>query len=157
MTEIMTNEMIDQTDDLLGKYLTFNIADAVYGVELLHVIEIIQIQGITYVPFLPDYLKGIINLRGGVVPVIDVRLKLNLEEKEYDEKTCIIIIDIDDMHVGMIADSVSEVVTLSPSELAAPPKMEGSTRSNYLKSVANVDGKIILNMDCEKFFIGDIA
>lgn len=76
----------DALDDLSGRYLTFYIDDTFYGIELLHILEIISIQSITSVPSLPHYYKGLINLRGKVVPVIDVRLKFNQEERAYDEK-----------------------------------------------------------------------
>lgn len=157
MTETTQDiELMDETqDDLSGKFLTFYICNTIYGVELWHVIEIIQMVAITHVPYLPYYIKGIINLRGGVVPVIDVRRKLGQDEKDYDEKTCIIIIDIDGMHVGMIVDSVYEVVTLDSNALSVPPKFEAGHRNEYLKSVANVGNKIILNIDCDRFFLGD--
>lgn len=158
MTDMITQDTAaEAADDLRGKFLTFYIGDSIYGVELLHVIEIIQVQAITHVPFLPEYIKGIINLRSNVVPVIDTRLKFHIGEKEYDDKTCILIIDLDGMRVGMIVDSVSEVVTLGSDNVSVPPKVDAGHRNEYLKSVAEVGGKIILNLDCEKFFLGDIA
>ncbi|MEF9976118.1 MAG: chemotaxis protein CheW, partial [Oscillospiraceae bacterium] len=86
------NSNITAEDDLDGKYLTFFIGEATYGVELINVIEIISVQNITNVPGIPGYIKGIINLRGRIVPVIDVRTKIGLEERAYDERTCIIVI-----------------------------------------------------------------
>ena len=92
-----------------------------------------------------------------MVPVIDARIKLNQEEAEYDDKNCIIILDINGPHVGMIVDRVAEVVSPEPDDLSIPPKVEASGRNHYLTSVANIDNKIILNLDCEKFFLDDIA
>lgn len=143
-------------DDLSGRYLTFYIGNAVYGIELLHVIEIISIQSITTVPHVPHYIKGIVNLRGKIVPVIDVRLKFNLEEKEYDDKTCIIVVVIDDMHVGLIVDSVSEVATVENDQLATPPEFSDGNTNKYLNSVSNINGRLILNIDIEKFFQSEL-
>ena len=106
-------------------------------------------------PYIPSYIKGIINLRGSIVPVIDARLKMSMEERPYDEKTCIIILNINDMHIGMIVDSVSGVANLGPNDISDPPKTDTSHRNEYLKSIAELSGQIILNLDCEKFFLGD--
>lgn len=154
MSETMTNEAVaeNKADDLAGKFLTFNIGKTIYGVQLLDVKEIIQIESITRVPFLPPHIKGIINLRSSVVPVIDVRLKLHVEEKAYDDKTCIIIIEIYGERVGMIVDQVAEVVVLESSEMSAPPSASAQAHNDYLQSVAEIDDKIILLLDCNKFF-----
>lgn len=143
-------------DDLSGRFLTFYIEDTIYGIELLHVIEIISIQSITQVPHVPHYIKGIINLRGKIVPVIDVRLKFNLEERAYDEKTCIIVVIIEDMHVGLIVDSVSEVATINQENMAQPPEFKNSRTNKYLQSISQVGEAVILNIDCEKFFHEDL-
>ena len=139
MSEILTDQEAGGVDGMQGQYLTFSICDVLYGVELLRVIDIIMIQSITHVPHLPNYIKGIINLRGSVVPVIDARIKLNQEEAEYDDKNCIIILDINGPHVGMIVDRVAEVVSPEPDDLSIPPKVEASGRNHYLTSVANID------------------
>lgn len=154
MTENNTNI---QADDLSGKFLTFYIEDTVYGIELLHVIEIISVPPITQLPSVPDYIKGITNLRGKIVPVIDVRLKFHLPERAYDEKTCIIVVVIDDMNVGLIVDSVSEVSTVSGDQMAQPPQLSGSDDNRYLQSVTQDGGRVILNLDCEKFFSSDLS
>ena len=156
MTEILEQTIDkDAADDLQGQHLTFHISDSVYSVELQYVVEIIQVQGITRVPYIPSYITGIINLRGSIVPVIDARLKMSMEERPYDEKTCIIILNINDMHIGMIVDSVSGVANLGPNDISDPPKTDTSHRNEYLKSIAELSGQIILNLDCEKFFLGD--
>ena len=158
MENVQVNTTVDEEvlDDLKGRYLTFYIGDTFFGIELLHVIEIISVQPITRVPNLPAYIKGIINLRGKVVPVIDVRLKFNQEEIEYDDKTCIIIVTIDDMHVGLIVDSVAEVVSISKTENAPPPKLGSTSTDNYLSSIAKVGNHVIMNIDCQKFFQSDL-
>jgi len=149
---VVADELLD---DLAGKYLTFFIGDKNYGVELLHVLEIISIQSITTIPSTPVYVKGIINLRGRIVPVIDVRLKFGMQERDYDERTCIIVLNIDEMYVGLIVDQVSEVITFNNDSLASLPEFGSVNTNQYLKSIAKVKDKLVLNLDCEKFLQDD--
>ncbi len=142
-------------DELDSRYLTFLIGDAVYGIALTNVLEIINIQSITQVPNIPPHIKGIINLRGKVIPVLDARLKMYKEERPYDDKTCIIVITIRDMHIGLIVDSVSEVITSDRNHLATPPKT-GTDEAQFLSSIIEQDNKVILNINIEKFFQNDL-
>lgn len=154
-----TIEMAANTalDDLSNRSLTFLIGDIFYGIDLSHVIEIISIQPITPVPALPTYIKGIINLRGKVVPVIDVRLKFNQEERAYDDKTCIIVTTIHDMHVGLIVDMVAEVLSITLEDSTPPPELGLNATDKYLTSIAKVGNRIIMNIDCQKFFMADLS
>lgn len=142
-------------EELNARFLLFYIKNKLYGAPLALVLEIIQMQSITHLPSVPSYIKGIINLRGKIIPVIDVRLKLNLEEREYDDKTCIIILDMNDSNVGFIVDEVSEVITIESEQLASPPKVKDCT-TKYLASVAELDGRIVLNIDFNEFLKHDI-
>ena len=151
------NNNVPVTDDLTGRFLTFYIEDVLYSLPLSHVIEIIGIQHITHIPHVPHYIKGIVNLRGKVVPISDVRLKFGQPERPYDDKTCIVIVLINDMNVGLIVDSVAEVVTLEKSNTAPQPLTEKRAGENYLDSISTVNGKAIMNIDCMKFFHTDIA
>ncbi len=151
MDESNMNSVIAVDDDLDGKYLTFFIGEATYGVELIHVIEIISVQNITNVPGIPTYIQGIINLRGRTVPVIDVRRKIGMPQRAYDERTCIIVISWQDSLVGLIADSVSEVVGFSSDNLSPLPEFSNVNTNKYLSSVSKVGNKLILNLDCAKF------
>lgn len=153
MSEMVQNEL---QDDLNGKFMTFYVGDAIYGIELLHVIEIVQMSTITKVPNVPSYISGIINLRGKIVPVINVRTKFCQPEKEFDEKTCIIVIEIEGMRVGLIVDSFSDVATIENHQLADPPASSTSASNHYLQSIANVGGRMILNIDCNRFFQSDM-
>ena len=147
-------------DDLAGRYLTFYIEDVVYSLPLSHVIEIISIQHITHIPGVPIYVKGIVNLRGKVVPISDVRLKFGQEERAYDEETCIVIVVINDMNIGLIVDKVAEVVTLeridrSPAAMAmgnATPRYGES----YMDSISTLSGRVVMNIDIAKFFQADL-
>ena len=143
-------------DDLAGRFLSFHVGEALYALELLYVMEIIQMQQITVVPTLPGYIRGIINLRGKVVPVIDVRRKLNQPDLEYTNKTCIIITQVQDMQVGLIVDSVAEVYSSSDAQKMVPPDMS-TMGENYIYSIMHLEGdKVILCLDCDKFFAADL-
>lgn len=146
----------DALADLRGRYLTFYIENTCYGIELLYISEIISVQPITQIPGLPAYFKGIINLRGKVAPIIDVRLKFGQEERVYDDKTCIIMVTISDMQVGLIVDQVADVVSMENAQRNPPPESSTRTGDRYLASIANVSGKVVLNIDCEKFFQSDL-
>lgn len=149
-------EMTEVNDDLVGRFLSFYVGDSLYALELLYVKEIISMQQITVVPSLPHYIKGIINLRGKVVPVIDVRIKLNQPNPEYNEKTCIIITEVNDMQVGLIVDGVAEVVSSSQSEKMVPPDMS-VMGENYIHSIMHLyDKRVVLCLDCDKFFAADL-
>ena len=146
----------DALEDLRGRYLTFYIDSTCYGIELLYISEIISILPITRIPGLPVYYKGIINLRGKVAPIIDVRLKFGQEERAYDDKTCIIMVNISDMQVGLIVDRVADVVTIDDSIRNPPPETGLRNAERYLCSIAKVAGKVVLNIDCDKFFQSDL-
>ncbi len=152
-TELLTAQAEGQLD---GKLLTFQIKDTRYGVELGYVIEIISIEYITSVPNVPGYIKGIINLRGKIVPVLDVRLKLGLPEQAYDEKTCIIVVNFNEMQVGLIVDRVSEVVNVNQSNSYPIPEMSQKAEHQFLKSISQIDSKLILNLDFDRFFNDDL-
>ena len=154
MADLLKN---DALDDLSGRYITFNIGSSVYGIELLHVIEIINVQSITPVPNVPHYVKGITNLRGKILPVIDVRLKLKMEEKPYDDKSCIIVLLYEDIHIGFIVDSISDVVTIDSSNLSEHPEQGKLKADKYLKSVSKIGNRVILNLDCSKFIDADYS
>ena len=155
MSENMANTN-ENLEELSGRYLLFFISDTLYGVTLSDVLEIINIQSITYIPNTAQYVKGIVNLRGKIVPVIDARLKLGLPEREYDDKTCIIILEIGEARIGLIVDSVSEVVAIDSATLSTPPA-SGDDATRYLSSISNFGDKVALNIDFRRFFADDLA
>jgi len=137
-----------------GKYLTFELDGEEYGLEILKVKEIIGIMNITSVPQTPDYVKGVINLRGKVIPVIDLRLKFIIEPIEYSDRTCIIIVDIASasgkkVMVGIVVDSVSEVLNIKDDEIEDSPNFGGRLGTEYIMGIAKVKGgvKILLDID----------
>lgn len=156
MEEMNTGFAQGEDDELKGRSLLFHIGDTLYGITLRMVIEIIKVQSITRLPGVPAYMKGIINLRGKVVPVIDVRLKFGMEERPYDDKTCIVVADLHGMQVGIIVDSVSEVVRMDPSQVADPPCLGAGTTS-FLAAVCELEGRVALEIDCERFFESELS
>lgn len=143
-----------QQSELDNRFLLFYINQTLYSIDLHYVLEIIAVQKVTRLPNLPEYIKGILNLRGKVIPIIDMRLKIGLPEREYDDKTCIIVIDLSDTHIGLIVDSVSEVVTISPQDMSGAPT--GHVMEKYVRSVSSHNDGTVLNIDCEKLFLNDI-
>ena len=137
-----------------GKYLTFELDAEEYGLEILKVKEIIGIMNITSVPQTPDYVKGVINLRGKVIPVIDLRLKFSMEPLEYSDRTCIIMVDIagtsgKKVMVGIVVDSVSEVLNIKGDEIEDSPSFGSSLSTEYIMGMAKVKRgvKILLDID----------
>ncbi len=140
--------------DRAGKYLTFDLANEQYGVGILQVREIIGLMEITAVPHTPAHIKGVINLRGSVIPVLDLRIKFDMEPAEYNDRTCIIVVEVQaessTILVGMIVDSVSEVLNILAEEVEPPPAFAGDeTTTEHFLGMAKVKGdvKILLDID----------
>ncbi len=138
-----------EEDTQKGRFLTFNLDRESYGIEITHVTEIIGIQPITEIPELPDYIKGIVNLRGKIIPVMDVRLRFRKSSREYNDRTCVIVIDIGDISIGLIVDSVSEVIAIPDTEIVAPPQVSKGG-NKYVKGIGKVHGEVKLLLDCNK-------
>lgn len=134
-------------DSMEGKYLTFMLAKEGYGLEIRYVTEIIGVQSVTAVPDMPEYVKGVLNLRGKVIPVIDVRLRFNLPGRDYDDRTCIIVVDFDGFSVGLVVDKVSEVIDI-PRENIEPAPMSGSSkRSTCIHGMGKIDQEVKILLD----------
>lgn len=146
-----------QMDELQSRYLTFYIDNEVYGIDIRFVTEIIGVLPITRVPEVPGYIKGIINLRGKIIPVIDMRLRFNKEPIEYNDRTCIIIIETQEMVAGLIVDKVAEVLTIAETDIAPPPSHKAGVRNHYICGIGKIDGEIKLLLDCEKLLEEDTA
>lgn len=137
-------------DAIYGKYLTFNVEEEIFGMNLVNVTEIISMQEITEVPEMKTYLKGIINLRGKIIPVIDIRLKFKREVVPYDDRTCILVIDVDDSQVGLIVDSVAEVLDITNSNISDPPNNITGFANKYLEKIGKTEKNVILVLDAAK-------
>lgn len=143
--------MLDELEDTQkGKFLTFVLDKEEYGVEIQYVTEIIGIQAITQIPRLPDYVKGIINLRGKIIPVMDVRLRFGKEPREYNDRTCVIVVDIHNVTIGLIVDAVSEVLSINEEEIVAPPDVTKAFQNKYIKGIGKTASGVKLLLECEK-------
>ena len=141
-------------DTLKGKHLIFFVGNEMYGMEIRYITEIIGIQPITQVPEMPEYVKGITNLRGKIIPVMDARLRFKKEVKEYDDRTCIIVIDTNDISIGLIVDSVAEVISIRDEDIAPPPDFNKAGHK-YIKGVGKAGGSVKLLLDCQKLLSDD--
>ena len=136
-----------------GKYLTFTLEEEEYGIGILKIKEIIGMMPITSVPRTPEYVKGVINLRGKVIPVIDLRLKFDMESIEFSERTCIIVVEIDSeaatVLIGIVVDAVSEVLNIKEEEIEETPTFGTKLNTDYILGMAKMEGgvKILLNID----------
>jgi purine-binding chemotaxis protein CheW len=146
----MINENVEMDEDTQkGKYLTFVLDSESYGIGINNVTEIIGIQPITLVPELPSYIKGIINLRGKIIPVMDVRLRFKKNFREYNDRTCIVVVDINELSIGLIVDSVSEVVIIQDENIVPPPNLN-KVSNKYISGIGKIDKEVKLILDCDK-------
>lgn len=150
MTDIFDNQLELEEDTQKDKYLTFIIGSECYGIEIRYVTEIIGLQAITEIPEQKDYIKGIINLRGKIIPVIDVRIRFKKEAKEYTDRTCVIVVDIKEFSIGLIVDSVAEVLNIPEKDIVDPPQVSKEAGNRYIKKIGKVQNNVKLLLDCEK-------
>jgi CheW protein len=132
-----------------GKFLTFILGKEIYGFEILKVREIIGLMDITTVPQTPEYMKGVINLRGKVIPVIDLRLKFSMQEEVHTQETCVIVVEVDNASIGIIVDSVSEVSDISGGGIEETPSFGQGIDTSFIMGLGKVKDKIIILLDIE--------
>ena len=153
-TMAATSAASQKVDHRAGKYLTFQLGNEEFAVQVLRVREIMGIQEITAVPQTPDYVKGVINLRGKVIPVVDLRLKFGLEEREYTQRTCIIVVQVHSGGVaiqsGIIVDEVSEVLNLSAAEIEDTPDFGEDVGTPYLLGMAKAKDSVKMLLDIDQ-------
>jgi purine-binding chemotaxis protein CheW len=146
----------DLPDDILekakaagGKFLTFFLAGEEYGIEILSVHEIIGMMPITSVPGTPDYICGIINLRGKIIPIVDLRRKFDMESKAQTSETCIIVVHVQGVEVGTVVDRVSEVLNIDAGDIEPPPSFGKDVNTDYILGIGKSQSKvkILLNID----------
>lgn len=147
MNNAQLNEKIVGTRDKLNKYLTFALGQEIYALEILMVREIIGLMEITKVPRMPDFVRGVINLRGKVIPVIDLRCKFGMEQIEETKETCIIVVDLSDMLMGIVVDRVSEVLDIPQSEIEDTPSFGVTVSTEFILGIGKVKGKVIIILD----------
>ncbi|CAB1071130.1 Positive regulator of CheA protein activity (CheW) [Olavius algarvensis Delta 1 endosymbiont] len=153
-----TTETTDQAGEVMtdreGKYLTFTLANEDYGIGILKIREIIGMMPITSVPQTPPFVKGVINLRGKVIPVMDLRLRFDMEEIEYTERTCIIVVEITGatgrIQIGNVVDSVSEVLNIKGEDIEDSPTFGTKLDTEYILGMAKMEGGVKILLDIDK-------
>lgn len=141
--------------NLGGKYLTFGLSDEQYGLEILKVREIIGMMDITAVPRTPEFIKGVINLRGKVIPVVDLRLKFGMPSAEATDETCIIVVDVGGVEMGIVVDQVSEVLNIQSEEIEPPPSFGVSVDTDFILGMGKANGKVTILLDISKVLTGE--
>jgi len=148
-----TNQLSEEVTALherAGKYLTFVLDQEEYGIEILKVREIIGIIDVTPVPQVPHYIKGVINLRGKVIPVADLRLKFGMEEKEYTEATCIIVLDVRGKLMGAVVDTVSEVLDIDGEQIEPTPDFGTMLDTDYILGMGKIGDRVKILLDIDR-------
>ena len=157
--ESVQTAVADASKNREGKYLTFVLADEEYGLEILKVREIFGYMEITAIPQTPPYVKGVINLRGKVIPVIDLRTKFGMEEAEITEHTCIIVVEISNgdkkFQTGIIIDCVSEVLDIASKDIEDAPQFGSSVDTNFILGMGKVGESVKILLDIDKVLVGD--
>ena len=142
-----------------GKYLTFSLDKEEYGISILKIKEIIGMMAITPVPQTPRFVKGVINLRGKVIPVIDLRLRFGMEEIEYTERTCIIVVEIAGQSgtvlIGIVVDAVSEVLSIKGEEIEETPTFGTTLNTDYILGMAKMEGGVKILLDIDRVLTGE--
>lgn len=137
-----------------GKFLTFTLSKEEYGIPIQKVKEIIGMMEITEIPKTPDFIRGVINLRGKIIPIMDLRLKFGLQQKDYNDRTCIIVVEmlVEDIkrQIGIAVDAVSEVMNIQKAEIEEPPEYGDHSSTEFLTGLGKVKGKVVLLLDIAK-------
>lgn len=146
----MNNQAVDTSNDPILQWVTFRLDNETYGINVMQVQEVLRVTEIAPVPGSPDYVMGIINLRGNVVTVLDTRRRFGLAPNEMDDSTRIVVIEAEENVVGILVDSVSEVVELRRSAVESSPNVGNDESSKYIEGVANHDGELLILVDINK-------
>ncbi|MBE6879830.1 MAG: purine-binding chemotaxis protein CheW [Ruminococcaceae bacterium] len=140
----------DASNQEITKVLTFNIGEQVYGIEIPYVVEIIEVSPITAVPGVPEYIKGIINVRSKIVPVVNIRSRFGKPEIPFTERTCVIHVSTGDTSVGLIVDSVADVISISEKHISRTPELNNINQSKFIKFILEMNDGIKLVLDVAK-------
>lgn len=147
---VNTDIMSMDADTMANKYLTFSMDEDVYAIRITYVREIIGYQMITPVPNQVNYIKGVINLRGKIIPTMDIRMRFNKEARAYDDRTCIVVVNVDELAVGIVVDRVDEVMNLLPDQISKTPSFTSDIHEKYIEGIVKKDNHPIVLLDCKK-------
>lgn len=144
-----------EEDTMKDMYLTFRLGDEDYGIEIRYVTEIVGIQRITEVPDMPHFIKGVVNLRGQVIPVMDVRLRFSMDVRDYDERTCVVVVNLRDSLIGLVVDTVNEVRTIPEDNVSPPPKVASTESTRYIHGMGKVGDEVKILLDVSRLLFED--
>lgn len=155
--EVLLDELID--DNQKGRYMTFQLGEKYYGIGISYVNEIIGLQPVTKVPETEDFIIGLINLRGKILPVIDVRIRFGMKPRAYDDRTCIIVINVESVAIGLVVDTIAEVVTIADEDILPPPTISPASgqTSKYVYGIGKVGNEVKMLLDLKKLIEHDGA
>jgi len=139
-----------KADGAGAEFLAFRLGKEEYGVDILKVQEIRGYEAVTQIANAPAYLKGVVNLRGTIVPIIDLRIKFSQEKVSYDQYTVVIIVDLHHRTTGIVVDGVSDVLTLAPSQIKAAPLLSGDMDTDYIRGLGSIEDRMLILVDIEK-------
>ncbi len=139
-----------EEDTLKDQFLSYSLGKEFYAVEIVYVTEIIGIQNITEVPNVKDHIKGIINLRGMIIPVVDIRYRFGMKTLPYNDRTCIIVVTVNNSQIGLIVDEVQEVLTIASDKIFSAPHTYKGSKSKFIEGVTKINENVIIILDIQK-------
>ena len=145
---------INEADDIENMYLTFDVQNEEYAVNIAYVTEIVGLQKVSEVPDVPPFIKGVINLRGKVIPVMDMRLRFGLPRREYGDRTTIIVLEMDDVPTGLVVDQVTDVISVPPESIAPPPRWQGTDEQGVIKGLGKREDGVSIILDVPRLLSG---
>lgn len=153
--EIYEDEMIQQEESNDCKYLTFTVDNEDYGLDITCVKQILGMQDITKLPNQSSFIMGVINLRGKVIPVIDIRLRFGLAIQEYNERTCIIVIEVSEIDMGLIVDKVQEVLSIPEGQIEPPPQIRTDIHNQFIRGLGKISNSVKIILDTQKLLFDE--
>ena len=156
LTETVVEKSYED-DSMKNRFLTFRVGNEDYGIEIMYVTEIVSMQKVTEVPDMPDYVRGVINLRGQVIPVIDVRTRFKLPPRDYDDRTCAVVVNMNSTVIGLIVDSVDEVMNIAMENVSPPPAVNESWSCRFISGLGRVDNRVKILLDIERLLFDEGA
>ena len=149
------NDSSDATNEIENMYLNFTIGEQIYGIEVRNVLQIIGMQPISTMPDMEPDMKGYINLRGNIIPVISLRLHFGQMEEEYTDRTCIVVVKINEREIGLVVDSIQETITITPEDISPPPGTGDHADNSYVRGIARLSsGRTAVLLQAQKLFAG---
>ncbi len=139
-----------EQEKLCLQYITFKLNNEIYAIDAMNVQEIVELGGITRIPHLPVFMKGVINLRGSIIPVVDLKTKFSMESGEYKKHTCVIVTEFSGGAMGLIVDSVMDVIFLNEDDIKSPPSFGIKVQTDFIKGISRIDAGLVIILDIEK-------